>query len=184
MSEGTNILPKFANVSFLKGDGNNLPFPNDHFDTVLNIQVLEHSFTPIQIFNEGARVLKPDGRYILLIPQNAAIHMAPHHYQNFTRYWILEAASRENLEVISIAALGGWWRSLASRQYSFFLTALKIRGHYDNELYRGPLFYMLVPMMFVVALFCLPLFLFLSLGDLLEEPPNNLVVLKKRSDRI
>lgn len=177
--EKTNIIPKTEKIKFEVGDGNKLRFQDCEFDTVLNIQVLEHTFTPIQMFNEGARVLKSGGYYLLLIPQNAAIHMAPSHFQNFTRYWILEAAKRAELEIVLLKPLGGWWKTMASRQYSFFLTALKREGNFEPEYKRNIIFYILFPLMVGAAILTVPFFLLLSLGDLLEEPPNHLVVLRK-----
>ena len=35
--------------TFICGDGCNMPFPEKTFDTVLNIQVLEHVFEPIRM---------------------------------------------------------------------------------------------------------------------------------------
>ena len=72
------------------GDGCRMPFQDCRFDTVLNIQVLEHVFEPIRMVREMARVLRPGGCCILLIPQTGTIHSVPNIYSNFTRFWILE----------------------------------------------------------------------------------------------
>ena len=47
------------------------------------------------------------------------------------------------------------------------------------EIRRGPLFYVLYPLMAAYALLSLPIALLLSLGDLQEEPNNHLVVVRK-----
>ena len=65
-------------VSLVYGDGCQLGIASESFDTVLNIQVLEHVFEPIRMVEEVARVLKPGGSAIFLIPTTSTMHMAPH----------------------------------------------------------------------------------------------------------
>lgn len=91
----------------VRADGCQLPFAGGSFDTVLNIQVLEHVFEPIAMVNELARVLKPGGIAIVLVPQTSNLHMLPHHYYNFTRYWCEAAVARSGLELIRWIPLGG-----------------------------------------------------------------------------
>jgi ubiquinone/menaquinone biosynthesis C-methylase UbiE len=59
------------------GDGCNMKFADNTYDTVLNIQVLEHVFDPLAMVKEVGRVLKPGGYGIFLIPQTAYMHFAP-----------------------------------------------------------------------------------------------------------
>ena len=47
---------------------------------------------------------------------------------------------------------------------------------------RGPLFYLLLPVMCLYAAVSVPVCLLLSLGDLSEEPNNHLVVARKSYD--
>src|SRR5262245_44264324 len=48
--------------------GDRLPFEDGSFDTVVNIQVLEHTPRPRQLVREMARVLKNEGVLILAAP--------------------------------------------------------------------------------------------------------------------
>jgi SAM-dependent methyltransferase len=168
--------PKFEMVI---GDGCHMNFRSDHFDTILNIQVLEHVYDPIRMVHEIARVLKPGGKAIFLIPQTGTLHMAPHHYYNFTRYWIEETMRRSNLEIVEVTPLGGVWSTIAARLIYFFLTALRVQGRSHTECKRNLLFYILFPLMVVYALVNIPITLLLSLGDLTEEANNHLVVARK-----
>lgn len=45
-----------------------LPFPDRHFDRVLAVQVLEHMPNLPPALDEIKRVMKPDGRFIVVIP--------------------------------------------------------------------------------------------------------------------
>src|SRR5262245_41891705 len=49
-------------------EGDRLPFEDGSFDTVLSIQVLEHTPRPRQLVAEMARVLKKGGTFILAAP--------------------------------------------------------------------------------------------------------------------
>lgn len=50
-----------------------LPFPDEMFDTVICLEVLEHLFTPDFVLGEMRRVLKPGGHIIFSVPNIAHI---------------------------------------------------------------------------------------------------------------
>ncbi|MBX9766958.1 MAG: class I SAM-dependent methyltransferase [Bdellovibrionales bacterium] len=161
------------------GDGCHMTFPDNSFDTVINVQVLEHVFEPHLMFSEICRVLKPGGRAIFVVPQTANLHMAPHHFYNFTRYWLEEACARNQVKIVDYSGLGGWWVTFASRSFYFLLQASKAEGRFDGRNKRGLLFYILLPLMILFNCFNVVLGLFLSIGDLPEEAPNHLLVIQK-----
>lgn len=161
------------------GDGCKMPFQDSEFETVLNVQVLEHVFEPIKMVEEIARVLKPGGHAIFLIPQTGTLHMAPFHYYNFTRYWSLMALQRTNLELVELVPLGGAWSTMASRLVYFFLQSWNASGRVVLGEKRPLMFYVLWPFMAVFAVFAIPLCLLFALGDLREEANNHLVVARK-----
>lgn len=161
------------------GDGCRMDFPDGSFDTVLSVQVLEHVFEPIRMVEESARVLRPGGKGVFLIPTTSTMHLAPHYHYNFSRFWIREAMRRAGLEIVELRPLGGVWSTFASRLVFFFLQAFRVPGMSDPDIRRGGLFYLLFPLQALVALLAIPLCLFLSLGDLAEEPNNHLVIVRK-----
>lgn len=49
-----------------------LPFPDDFFDVVVCSEVLEHVFSPDEVLDEIARVLKPEGYAVITTPNLAS----------------------------------------------------------------------------------------------------------------
>ena len=90
-------------------------FDDDSFDTTVCIQVAEHVFTPLKLFEENVRVLKKGGFGIFMIPQTSNLHGTPHHYQNFTKFWCVEACRKNKVEMLKHYPLGGTWSTMASR---------------------------------------------------------------------
>lgn len=58
----------FKNLSFLRADAENLPFPNERFDVVICGEVLEHVFDKDIVLTELLRVIKPGGYLLISIP--------------------------------------------------------------------------------------------------------------------
>lgn len=180
---GSQIKTKDKEYKFVLGDGCAMKFKDRSFDTVLNIQVLEHVFEPIKMVREVSRVLRPGGYALFLLPQTATLHLAPFHYQNFTRYWILRAMKESKLEVVRIDSLGGLFSSLASNLFYFFLQVFRVGGMSTKDNKRNVMFYLFLPLTFVYALINIPILLIFSLGDLSEEPNNHFVVARKAQSR-
>lgn len=55
---------------FLQGDAERLPWPDHTFDYVVNLGSLEHFVNPAAAVREMGRVLKPNGRAALLLPNS------------------------------------------------------------------------------------------------------------------
>jgi SAM-dependent methyltransferase len=161
------------------GDGTEMEFADGRFDTVLNVQVLEHVFQPILMVSEIGRVLRPGGHAIFLIPQTSNTHLVPDFHCNFSRYWVETAMKHAELELLELQPLGGTWSTMASRFFYFFLAAFRVSTFSDSVHRRNALFYLLLPVMIVYALISIPICMLLSLGDLTEEPNNHLVVARK-----
>jgi SAM-dependent methyltransferase len=168
-----------SRVSVVHGDGCAMDFPDGRFDTVLNVQVLEHVFEPIRMVEEMSRVLRPGGALVMLVPQTSTTHLAPHYYANYSRYWIETVLDRAGLEEIEIRPLGGVWSSAASHFLFFFMQATRVSGMTSAKNERNLFFFALFPFMALYALASIPLCLVLALGDLTEEPNNHLVIARK-----
>lgn len=162
------------------GDGCNMQFGDGAFDTVINIQVLEHVMEPIKMMNEIGRVLKSGGHAIFLIPQTGYMHFAPYHYYNFTRFWIEEAVKNAGMDIVELHPVGGLWSSMGMHHIFFFIEALRLPG-YSIPQYRRPLrYYPLFPVMALWALINIPVCFLLSIADHKEAANNHLVVARKK----
>jgi ubiquinone/menaquinone biosynthesis C-methylase UbiE len=171
--------PNQHGVSCVLGDGCNLEFKNNTFDTIVCIQVIEHVFEPIKLFKESARVLKKGGYGIFMAPQTGNLHGVPYHYQNFTKFWILEVCKNVDVELVEIIPAGGAWSTHASR---LLHTVFQIFGHTSytyKKKKRNFFFYLLSPFALVYIFVNLFVCLIFSLGDIDEEASNHIFVYKK-----
>jgi SAM-dependent methyltransferase len=55
-------------VTFVEGTGEKVPCPDERFDLVTLMDVMEHVVDPVQVLAECARVLRPGGRVALVFP--------------------------------------------------------------------------------------------------------------------
>lgn len=81
-----------------------LPFESETFDLVLLDSVLEHVPDPVALLAEGYRVLKQGGQIFGDVPFLQPLHLAPHHYFNFTPYGLEVVAEKAGLTLEYVAA--------------------------------------------------------------------------------
>lgn len=100
-------------------DGARLPFEDRSFDTVLNVQVLEHTPRPGALVVEMARVLKDDGLLILSAPFQFRLHEQPHDYFRFSPHGLRTLCAEAGLEVVDVLAQGSLWSVLGHKVNSY-----------------------------------------------------------------
>ena len=96
-------------------DLTSLPFPDGSFMAALNIVVLEHVPEPVRVLREIARVLRPGGRLLIVVPQQWEVHQGPNDFYRYTRYgleWLLEQAG---FPQPNVQPIGGYFTLLARR---------------------------------------------------------------------
>lgn len=109
-------------------DGKNIPFENRSFDYVICTQVLEHAQSPEKVFEECARVLKPDGMIFFSMPFIYPEHEIPYDFQRYTKYKHLSLAKINNLKVISINKTTGFFGTFGQLFVVLFFEGLKFRS--------------------------------------------------------
>ena len=67
-------------------DGLNIPFNNNHFDSVVCFEVLEVIFNPELFLMEANRVLKPGGRAVFTVPFIWDEHEQPYDYARYSSF--------------------------------------------------------------------------------------------------
>jgi len=100
--------------------GGRLPFRDGSFDTVLSVQVLEHTPRPGPLVAEMARVLAPDGLLILTAPFQFRLHEEPHDYFRYSPHGLRQLCADAGLEVTEVRQQGSLW-SLVGHKLNTFL---------------------------------------------------------------
>lgn len=84
------------------------PIPDDSFDSILCSDVLEHIADPFAFMRETARVLKPGGDLMLMVPFFYWLHETPHDYYRYTEFALRKMCADNQLEVVELRAYGGY----------------------------------------------------------------------------
>lgn len=99
--------------------GDRLPFPDRSFETVLSVQVLEHTPRPAELVREMGRVLADDGLLILMAPFQFRLHEQPHDYFRYSPHGLRELCARAGLEITHVEQQGSLWSLLGHKLNSY-----------------------------------------------------------------
>lgn len=105
------------------GNGLDLPFADQSFDTVLCTQVIEHVPEPARLLAEIARVLRPGGLLLLTAPHIWELHEEPFDFYRYTRHGLAYLLDRAGFDVGQIQPQGGFFVMIAQR-LSYFAARL------------------------------------------------------------
>jgi SAM-dependent methyltransferase len=83
-----------------------LPIKSGRYDAVLLINVLEHIFEYRQLLGEVARILRPQGRVIIVVPFLFPYHASPSDFHRYTATALSRALALAGFEDIECVALG------------------------------------------------------------------------------
>lgn len=127
--QGMDIAPEFAASDILIHDiSSGLPFPDASFDFVFMVEVLEHVPSPYHTMGEVRRVLRPEGVYIVSVPN-------PYHVKELI--WNLFRVEDRQGHLYS------WTRQTMTRLGN--MNGFRLDGH------RGTYFYPPIPPPFPLA---------------------------------
>jgi len=99
----------------IRGDLEQLPLRARSIDAILCLVVLEHARDPRRVLVEFARVLKPGGRLILVVPFLWEEHQIPHDYFRFTRYGVRLLFENLPFKLDLLQPIGGFFWVCARR---------------------------------------------------------------------
>ena len=123
-------------------DGNRLPFEDGAFDTVINIQVLEHTPHPRLLIAEMARVLKKDGALILAAPFSFRLHEEPNDYFRFSPHALRKLCAEVGLDIDHMVQVGSLWTLVGHKVNSYLALHVARIGSVAQELgklgHEGP----------------------------------------------
>lgn len=92
----------------------NIPEPDQSFDNIMCIEVIEHIPDPAKVFPEFSRLLKPGGKLILTAPFCSLTHFAPYHYSTgFSRFYYEKHLADHGFEIIELVENGNYFEYLA-----------------------------------------------------------------------
>jgi SAM-dependent methyltransferase len=100
-------------------DGKTLPFEAKSFDTVLSIQVLEHTPSPQQILNEIGRVVRDDGIVVVCAPFSFRLHEEPNDYFRYTPHGLRTMFEAAGLTMEGVWSQGDLWSVLGHKLNSY-----------------------------------------------------------------
>ena len=84
--------------------------PENSYDCIICLSVLEHVTDPVAAAQNMYRILSPGGRCLIAVPFLFPLHEAPHDYFRFTEFGIRELFSR--FEILRVDAANYWWETL------------------------------------------------------------------------
>jgi len=95
-------------------DITSIPRPDQSFDAIMCIEVLEHIPDPAKAIIEFSRLLKKDGRLIITSPFCSMTHLSPYHFATgFNKYFYINHLSLNDFKIIEIVQNGNYYEFLA-----------------------------------------------------------------------
>lgn len=91
-----------------------IPEPDESFDAIMCVEVIEHLSDPIAAIKEFSRLLGKGGYLILTAPFSSLTHFAPYHYTSgFNSYFYTKHLKDSGFDSIEICANGNFFEVVA-----------------------------------------------------------------------
>ncbi|MDB6117703.1 MAG: Methyltransferase type 11, partial [Verrucomicrobiaceae bacterium] len=107
-------------LDFLPGEGvdhvadvADTKLPEQSYDAILCMQVLEHVPNPQAVCTELYRMAKPGAHVMVSAPQSAWLHNLPYHFFHYTNIGMRKMLEEAGFEVLLLEAQGGHFTTLA-----------------------------------------------------------------------
>ncbi|HDZ61767.1 MAG TPA: class I SAM-dependent methyltransferase [Nitrospirae bacterium] len=126
-------LPK--DLKFKSGDIREADYPDNYFDGISSWGVFEHLTSPKRYFMEVERILKPNGLFVIMVPNGNSLWSRyaykddiPRHLQFFTPDSINKYAEISNLKIVDIDYTNRIYSMPATGRDCFRISFLKWAG--------------------------------------------------------
>lgn len=119
-------------------EANNIPLPDNSFDTAFSTQTIEHVEDHQGLVNEAYRLLKPGGVFIVSGPMYWHLHEEPYDFFRFTKYGFNYILQKAGFEMVEVNPNGGAWATAGqtlihsfslSKSRNFFIRASRFLFH-------------------------------------------------------
>jgi SAM-dependent methyltransferase len=117
----------------LIGSAEDIPAPNESFDSVVCTQTLIDFFDPPAAFTEMARVLKPGGYLLLTTPFILARSDDKNQYWHPTDYALRRLAIEAGLEPILIEGCGGYHSAIFQLRTRYLIRRYKLMDQWYSR---------------------------------------------------
>ncbi len=102
----------------------NVPFPDNSFDSIVCTQVLGDVFELQKAFSEMKRILKPNGVVLITESLFDPLHDEPNDFWRFTEHGLRHLAKDAGLSVEIIEKRGGFWSVMAQLKARYVIELL------------------------------------------------------------
>ncbi len=102
-------------------DGNKIPFPDEHFDSVLSSEVFEHLFNLPHTLEELHRVMKKGGKILLTCPFIWNEHELPYDYARYTQFALKDLLEKKGFRVLEFEKRGNFVEAIAQVRALYYV---------------------------------------------------------------
>lgn len=103
-------------------DAQHICLRDSSYQTVICLEVLEHTPEPERVLSEIYRVLSPGGMCVVTVPHLSRIHDAPYDYHRFTSYGIAYLLTKVGFRIEKTVHKGGLFSFLGHQFSTAFLS--------------------------------------------------------------
>ena len=105
-------------------EADNIPLPDNSFNTILATSVLEHVELPDKAISEMYRVLKKEGYCIIATPFMWLLHEAPRDFYRYSKFGLKYLLEKNGFEVVSLKPITGFWITFG-QQFLYYIRKYK-----------------------------------------------------------
>lgn len=119
--EYVRMDPRHVEHADVVGSADNIPLPDQSFDSVVCTQVFEHLEFPEKSAHEIHRVLKTGGHLLVTVPQMNELHEEPYDFFRYTKFGLRSLFENAGFRVIEMDQRGGFFSTLTQMNIRYLI---------------------------------------------------------------